>query len=110
MEKTIGMRIKELRNKRGMTQEELAEKMYTTRVQISKYERDIDELKVSKIKMLEVIFDINAGYLVDGIEVMKTEDYMYGEIAKIYMGLRTDEVKRIAMEQMKLLNYLWKIK
>lgn len=104
MEKTIGMRIKELRAKRDMTQEELAEGMYTTRVQISKYERDIDELKVSKIKMLEEILDTTAGYLVDGIETVKTEDSMCEELIKVFAGLRSDEIKRIALEQMKLLN------
>lgn len=106
MEKTIGMRIKELRVKRGMTQEELAEKMYTTRVQISKYERDIDELKVSKIRMLEDILNTTAGYLVDGVETVETGELMYEELITVYMGLRSDEVKRIALEQIKLLNYI----
>jgi transcriptional regulator with XRE-family HTH domain len=106
MDKTIGMRIKELRIIRGMTQEELAEKMYTTRVQISKYERDIDELKVSKIKMLEEILDTTASYLVDGREIVATEDAMYGELIKVFAELINDKVKRIALEQMKLLNHM----
>ena len=45
MEKTLGKKIKEYRLKRGMTQEELAERLFSKKSTISEYENDKIDIK-----------------------------------------------------------------
>lgn len=52
MNKTIGKRIKECRVKMGMTQEELAEALYTKKCTISAYETGKIDIKVSILNIL----------------------------------------------------------
>lgn len=46
MENTIGKRIRECRIKLGMTQEELAERLYIKKATVSAYENDKFDMKV----------------------------------------------------------------
>ena len=48
MEKTIGMRIRECRVKMGITQEELAETIYTKKCTISAYETGSEDFGEAK--------------------------------------------------------------
>lgn len=101
MEKTIGMRIKKCRRKLGMTQEELAELMCVTPVQISHYENDKNDIKLSVLKELASYLQVSISYLVDD-ESVEGEDVQ--EIISIYRKLGSKRDKLIALAQMKVLS------
>lgn len=63
MEKTIGMRIKECRIKRGMTQNELAEALLTKKSTISAYENDKIDIKISILKQIAKELNTTVFYL-----------------------------------------------
>lgn len=62
-----GKRIKELREEKGITQKELGELMHCCQRTISKYEREILDLRTATIIALCQIFEVSADYLL-GIE------------------------------------------
>ena len=54
----LGVMLQEARKKKGLTQEELALKIGTTKSYISKIENDIKEIRLSNLlKLVEVGFD-----------------------------------------------------
>lgn len=50
MSATVGGRIRDLRYRRGMTQEELGEKLFMRKSTISDYENDVIDIKCSVLK------------------------------------------------------------
>lgn len=66
--KTIGQRIKELREKHGMTMQDLAEKIATNRGNISSYEKDKYEPSAQTIVLLCRHFGVSADWLLTGEE------------------------------------------
>ncbi len=105
MEKTIGQRIKECRLKLGMTQQELAEKMFVPKTTISSYERDVVDMKMGTIKNLAMVLHTTAGYLIDGEKVEFDEDVL--SVAMMLQSM-PEELQRVAVEQVKVLNGLVK--
>lgn len=77
---SLGARMKELRVRRGLTQEQMAEKLGITRANYNKYERD---KVVPPSTMLSVIADLlgtTADYLLGREdEVMRFDDLKKGE-------------------------------
>ncbi len=67
-EETLGQRIKAQRIRNGMTQEELAEKMNTTKSMISYYENDHGDMKQSMISEFANILNTSVEYLVCGVK------------------------------------------
>ncbi|MDE6302117.1 MAG: helix-turn-helix domain-containing protein [Clostridia bacterium] len=65
-----GQRIKELRLKQGLTQQQLAEKIGTTQKAISKYETEFLDLSTDMLIKLSKYFKESSDYIL-GIE---TED------------------------------------
>ena len=65
-EETLGQRIKAQRIRIGMTQEELAEKMNTTKSMISYYENDHGDMKLSLISEFACVLKTSAEYIVCG--------------------------------------------
>lgn len=61
--KTLGMMIASLRKENGMTQLELAEKMFVTDKAVSKWERDISCPDVNTIPKLAEVFGISVDEL-----------------------------------------------
>lgn len=60
----IGDRIKILRKKQGLTQDELASKLNTTKQTVHKYENNIiTNIPVEKIEELAKIFNVRPSYL-----------------------------------------------
>lgn len=57
---TLGEQIRELRKKRGMTQEQLANKLGTTKAAISRYEKDQRQPKISQIKKIATALDASS--------------------------------------------------
>ena len=58
-----GERIKELREERGMSQEQLAKLLCCNQQTISKYEREVRDLGTQTIITLCRIFEVSADYL-----------------------------------------------
>lgn len=68
----IGNRIKKFREKLNLSQEELAEKVYTSRQTISNWENDKTYPDINSLKLLSNIFDVSLDSLIEGdIELMK---------------------------------------
>lgn len=100
---TMGGRIKEQRIKMGMTQEQLAEKMFTTKMTISHYENDLTDIKGSVIVEIAGILGTTTGYLLSNEIVLENLDEQMNEMMEIFQRLGNDEIREVAMEQVKLL-------
>ena len=73
---TTGERIKTLREKNGISQVELAERIGETKQTIYKYENDIvDNIPKKKIEALAKIFDVDPGYLYGWTDNRQTFTY-----------------------------------
>ena len=63
MEMTIGQRIRECRKNKGMTQDELAERLLTKKSTVSAYENDKIDIKISILKQIAKELDTTVFYL-----------------------------------------------
>lgn len=68
----IGSKLKEARKKANLSQEEVAEKIKTSRSNISKYETNMLEPNLQTLKELCELYRISADYLLELNEVAKT--------------------------------------
>ena len=62
MSATVGGRIRDLRYRRGMTQEELGEKLFMRKSTISDYENDVIDIKCSVLKEIASALHVFPGY------------------------------------------------
>ncbi|MBR4626281.1 MAG: helix-turn-helix domain-containing protein [Ruminococcus sp.] len=69
-----GHKIAELRMKAGMTQEQLADKLYVTRVMVSKWERDICQPDYATVLKIADLLSVSPD------EIMKKEDAVINEL------------------------------
>ncbi len=68
----LGKRLKEYRSQAGMTQDELAEKLFVSRQTISSWENDKSYPDIHSLLMLGDVFGVSLDTLVKGdIEIMK---------------------------------------
>ena len=84
-ELTIGQRVRELRKKKNMTQDDLAGLMNASRVQVNQWESGARELSGSRIILLADIFETTCDYLMRGIVQKKqgaNPDFSPGESAR----------------------------
>lgn len=65
-------KLKTLRKQKGMTQEQLAEKLFVTRTAVSKWETDKGLPAIDSLKMIAELFDVTLDELV-GDEDIKTK-------------------------------------
>lgn len=100
---TIGGRIKKRRNNLGLSQEELAEKLFTSKQMISVYENNKTELKVQVVKELAVALDTTSSYLIDGTVEMEYESET-AEMVSLFNSINKEEIRKIAIEQLRLLS------
>lgn len=63
---TLGKRIKELRNSKKITQEELAQKLDTTRPTLSNWELDRTQPGYTMLTKIAEYFDVTTDYLLNG--------------------------------------------
>ena len=94
---TKGERIKLLREKKGITQEELAKLLNTTKQTISKYENGIvTNIPSDKLDEMIKIFDITPNYLM-GWEsrVEENLDQELMEMISTYQSLDADKKKQV---------------
>lgn len=96
---TLGNRIKEVRKKHGMTQEELAEKLMVSRQAITKWETDTGIPDIDNLRKLSEVFNVSLDYLIGskaGEEVESIrEDIDLSKFGKsrIKANLATDFIK-----------------
>ena len=64
---SLGKRIQALRKKKGISQEQLAEKLNISRQAVSKWETDESLPDTDKIILLSRIFDVTTDYLLCGV-------------------------------------------
>ncbi len=70
----LGHRIKSFREKLNISQEELADKIYTSRQTISNWENDKTYPDINSLKLLSNVFDVSLDNLIEGdIELMKSK-------------------------------------
>lgn len=100
MEKTIGMRIRECRVKKGMTQEALADILYAKKSTISEYENDKIDLKFSVLKEIAKALDTSISYL-SGEQDEDIDDVMQMTIA--LQQIKSKELRKAAIAQVKIL-------
>lgn len=62
-------RIRQLREKGGLTQETLAIELEITQQQLSKYERNIASIKVESLKKVAAYFNVTTDYLLGTSDV-----------------------------------------
>lgn len=89
-------RIRQLREKRGLTQETLAIELEITQQQLSKYERNIASIKVESLKKVAAYFNVTTDYLlgtsdvkryvVGAVEMGKTLEEYY-DLVELYREL-----------------------
>ena len=101
MEKTLGKRIKECRLKKGMTQEALAEILFTKKSTISEYENDKIDLKYSVLKEIAKALDTSVSYL-SGEQDEDIDDEVM-QMAIALQQIKSKELRRAAIAQVKVL-------
>ena len=72
---TIADRIQSLRKSKGMSQEELADRVGVSRQAVSKWESEQATPDLDKIVIMSDIFEVTTDYLLKGIEPVKTDDH-----------------------------------
>ena len=66
---TFGEKLKKLRTDNGLTQDELAEKIYVTRTAISKWETDKGYPSIDSLKQLSGLFGISIDDLISDADI-----------------------------------------
>lgn len=84
---TLGEKIKELRNKINISQEELAEKLGVSRQAVTKWENDVGLPDVENLKAIATLFNISIDELLDYKkeilgEVVMEEKYSLEDVKK----------------------------
>ena len=94
--KTLGERLKDLRKEKGYTLEQVAEKLNTTKVTISRYENNLREPKREAISQFAKLFNVSTDYLHghtnDKFTLTKEDKIdIKNSLEKIKYDLSTDE-------------------
>ncbi len=72
---TTADRIQSLRKAKGMSQEELADRVGVSRQAVSKWESEQATPDLDKIVIMSDIFEVTTDYLLKGIEPVKSDDH-----------------------------------
>ena len=67
---TFGEKLKKLRNESGLTQDELAERLYVTRTAISKWETNKGYPNIESLKAIASFFSITVDDLLSSDEIL----------------------------------------
>ena len=93
-----GQIIAELRIKAGLTQEQLADKLYVTRTMVSKWERDICQPDRNTILKMADIFSVSPD------EIMSVEDAVINELFKLVSDTDSRDLLKDLNEFLSTLN------
>lgn len=86
---TIADRIQNLRKIKGISQEELADKIGVSRQAVSKWESEQSSPDLEKIILLSDYFEVTTDYLLKGIEPTPDLHEKNGQDARIYSAIGT---------------------
>ena len=101
MKKTLGQKIREYRLKRGMTQEELAEKLLSSKSTISEYENDKIDVKISILREIAKVLGTPLPHLLS-----EEDDDIDDEVMQMAMALnqiKSKELRKAAVKQVMIL-------
>lgn len=99
VENTLGQKIKAQRIRMGLTQEQLAEKMFVPKTTISTYERDASDIKSSVLVDLANCLATTPDYLL-GFE--KKSDPISKSVIAVLSSIKDEKVKELLLNQIKL--------
>lgn len=99
---SMGMRIRECRIRKGLTQEKLAESLCCKKSLISQYENNKVDIKGSVIVELALLLGTTAGYLLNG-ELGCNLDENEKEMLSLMRMINNPTIAKVALEQVKLL-------
>ena len=101
IEKTLGKKIKEYRLKRGMTQEELADKLLSKKSTVSDYENDKIDMKINVLRELSEILGVPLSrFLCEQDE--DTDDEIM-QMAMALKQIKSKELRKAAIKQVMIL-------
>lgn len=89
---SVGERLLQLRNQKGMTQEDLAEYLNVSRQSVSKWELNKTLPDVEKLMQLSELYEVTLDYLVKGIEPVEESEATLDEKS-------VDEVRNVGIHQ-----------
>ena len=101
MKKTLGQKIREYRLKRGMTQEELAEKLVSSKSTISEYENNKIDIKISILREIAKVLGTPLPHLLS-----EEDDDIDDEVMQMAMALKqikSKELRKAAIKQVMIL-------
>ena len=101
MEKTLGKKIKEYRLKRGMTQEEMADKLLSKKSTVSEYENDKIDIKISVLREIAKILGVPLSRF-----LCESDEYIDDEVMQMAMALKqikSRELRKVAIKQVMIL-------
>ena len=84
---TFGEKLKKLRNESGLTQDELAERLYVTRTAISKWETDKGYPNIESLKAIASFFSITVDDLLSSDEILTIADEEQKQARKRFIDL-----------------------
>ena len=91
-DKIIGQNLRALRQLRGMTQQELADKLDITFQQIQKYEKGTNRLAASRVQEISVILDV---HILDFYAGLNTQKSVFEcEVLRAWARLNNEEIEQ----------------
>ena len=84
---TFGEKLKKLRNESGLTQDELAERLYVTRTAISKWETNKGYPNIESLKAIASFFSITVDDLLSSDEILTIADEEQKQARKRFIDL-----------------------
>jgi len=96
-DRTIGMKINQLRLSMGITRQEMAEQLGITHQQLQKYEKGINRISASRLADVAVILKVHVGYFFD--EGKKSESLEHIERQRVCVDIIRDFVQIKSADQ-----------
>lgn len=91
----IGKRIRQARESKGLTQEQLAEKLDVSNAYISKIERGRTPINLDRLSELCIMLEETPEYILSGAN-NGTRDYMRNEIITMLEGCSAEKIRLIS--------------
>ena len=101
MKKTLGQKIREYRLKRGMTQEELAEKLLSKKSTISEYENNKIDIKISILREIAKVLGTTLSHFLS--EEYDDIDDEVMQMARALKRIKSKELRKTAIRQVMIL-------
>ena len=91
----VGKRIRTIRKKNKVTQEQLAEKLFLTAESVSNFENGKTMCMPENVARICELFDVTADYIYYGVESRGTDVAGVDNIVNLLKGCNADELDRI---------------